>query len=328
MTGSDGNFPPVGFLIHSDASLHDTGWGHPEHQGRLRAVASSVGQDLLALDGRVIQVEPGNIEEEDLLRVHTGVHLTKIRDAVALATRESRLVSLDPDTVVSTNSWKAACGSSAALIKAVKLVHDKELSTAFVATRPPGHHATADRSMGFCLINHVAVAARWLQANRKVQKVLIIDWDVHHGNGTQDIFYADGSVYYFSLHQWPHFPGSGAADEIGEGEGLGMTKNVPVEARTSSVTYCDLFLENFDQVLQSFDPDFILISAGFDVMEGDPLGDLCLEPKDLHFLTTEVIRCAPRGCGVVAALEGGYNPKRTGLGVKAVLRALAEVRSG
>ncbi len=325
MTGPDSSFLPVGFLIHSDASLHDTGWGHPEHQGRLRAIASSVGQDLLALDGRVIQVEPGNIQEEDLLRVHTELHLGNFRDAVGIATRESRLVSLDPDTIVSPNSWKAACGSSAALITAVRMVNDKELSTAFVATRPPGHHATAERAMGFCLINHVAIAVRWLQKNRKVRKVLVIDWDVHHGNGTQDIFYDDGSVYYFSLHQWPHFPGSGTADEIGEGAGLGLTRNLPVKARTSALAYCDLFLENLEQVLQSFEPDFILISAGFDVMEGDPLGDLCLEPEDLHFLTSEVIRCAPKGCGIVAALEGGYDPKRTGLGVKAVLRALAAV---
>jgi len=325
LTGPNSRFLPVGFLIHSDASLHDTGWGHPEHQGRLRAIASSVGQDLLALDGRVIQVEPGNIQEEDLLRVHTELHLGNFRDAVGIATRESRLVSLDPDTIVSPNSWKAACGSSAALITAVRMVNDKELSTAFVATRPPGHHATAERAMGFCLINHVAIAVRWLQENRKVRKVLIIDWDVHHGNGTQDIFYDDGSVYYFSLHQWPHFPGSGTAGEIGEGAGLGLTRNLPVKARTSALAYCGLFLENLEQVLQSFEPDFILISAGFDVMEGDPLGDLCLEPEDLHFLTSEVIRCAPKGCGIVAALEGGYDPKRTGLGVKAVLRALAAV---
>lgn len=325
MTDPSGSLLPVGFLIHADASLHDTGWGHPEHQGRLRAIASSVGQDLLALDGRVIQVEPESIEDEDLLRVHTELHLEKFRDAVGLATRESRLVSLDPDTIVSPNSWKAACGSSAALITAVRMVNDKELSTAFVATRPPGHHATAEQAMGFCLINHVAVAVRWLQANRKVSRVLVIDWDVHHGNGTQDIFYSDGSVYYFSLHQWPHFPGSGAADEIGEGAGLGLTRNLPIKARTSALAYCDLFSENLEQVVQSFDPDFILISAGFDAMEGDPLGNLCLEPEDLNFLTREVIRCAPSGCGIVAALEGGYDPKRTGLGVKAVLRALAAV---
>ena len=321
----DDNAPPVGFFIHPDASLHDTGWGHPEHQGRLRAVASAVGQDLLAIDGKVIQVEPGKIEDQDILRVHTESHLKTLRQAVEISTEESRLVSIDPDTIVSPNSLNAACGSTSALVTAVKMVHGGELSTAFVATRPPGHHATADRAMGFCLVNHVAIAARWLQVNCNVQRVLIIDWDVHHGNGTQDIFYRDGSVYYFSLHQWPHFPGSGSIGESGEGAGTGMTKNVPVKARTSASEYCDLFLDNLEQVLGSFDPEFILISAGFDVMEGDPLGDLCLEPEDLHFLTAEILRRAPKECGVTVTLEGGYDPKRTGLGVKAVLRAVAAV---
>ncbi|SVB45222.1 uncharacterized protein METZ01_LOCUS198076 [marine metagenome] len=325
MSSSDKSILPVGFLIHPHASLHDTGWGHPEHQGRLRAIASSVGKDLLALDGKVIQVEPGEIEEKDLLRVHTREHLEHLEEAVRLATAESRLVSIDSDTIVSPHSWEAACGSSAALVTAAKMVYEEELSTAFVATRPPGHHATADQAMGFCLINHVAIATRWLQENSDVNRVLIIDWDVHHGNGTQDIFYGDGSVYYFSLHQWPHFPGSGAVGEVGEGAGIGLTRNIPVRAGTSPAEYRNLFAHNLEQVLKSFEADFILISAGFDVMEGDPLGGLCLEPEYLHFLTTKVMHTASKQCGIVVALEGGYHPERTGLGVKAVLRALAEV---
>ena len=168
------------------------------------------------LHDKVIQVEPGEATEEDLLRVHSSDHVTLVRDAAERAERESALIRLDPDTVVSPASWRAAIGSSGALLTAVEAVTAGTLASAFVATRPPGHHATPDRAMGFCLINHVAVAARWLQATGRVDRVLIVDWDVHHGNGTQDIFYSDGTVFYMSLHQWPHYPGSGGSDERSE----------------------------------------------------------------------------------------------------------------
>ncbi|HIF07155.1 MAG TPA: histone deacetylase [Gemmatimonadetes bacterium] len=317
--------PPVGFLLHPEAPLHDTGWGHPEHQGRLRALSSAVGRDLLALHEHVVQVEPGDVTQGDLLRVHTPEHLEVLRAAVAEADKESTQVRLDADTVVSGASWGAATGSTAALLTAVGQVADGALSAAFVATRPPGHHATPDRAMGFCLINHVAVAARWLQATGRGERVLIVDWDVHHGNGTQDVFFEDGTVFYLSLHQWPHYPGSGAAEEIGVGEGVGWTLNVPLPAGTSVADYREHFSRSLEQALETSQPDFILISAGFDVMAGDPLGGMLLEPEDLHGLTREVMAGAGPGVGVVAALEGGYDPARTGLGAAAVLRALAGI---
>ena len=187
--------------------------------------------------------------------------------------------------------------------------------------------------MGFCLINHVAVAARWLQATGRAERVLVVDWDVHHGNGTQDTFYADGTVFYLSLHQSPHYPGTGAADETGTGEGEGWTLNVPLPAGTSVADYRQHFSHALEQGLETCHPDFILISAGFDVMAGDPLGGMLLEPEDLYALTCEVMAGAARepraddarGVGIVAALEGGYDPARTGLGAAAVLRALAGI---
>ena len=333
--------PPVGFLLHPDAPLHDTGWRHPEHQGRLRALASTVGRDLLALHEKVIQVEPGQVTEEDLLRVHTPEYLALLRAHVDRAEKEGAPVSLDADTMVSGASWAAATGSTAALLTAAGQVADGTLSSAFVAARPPGHHATAERAMGFCLINHVAVAARWLQATGRAERVLIVDWDVHHGNGTQDTFYADGTVFYLSLHQSPHYPGTGPADETGTGAGEGWTLNVPLPAGTSAADYRQHFSDALEQGLETCRPDFILISAGFDVMAGDPLGGMLLEPEDLHALTCEVMAGAAkesmagaatesedhgsRGVGVVAALEGGYDPARTGLGAAAVLRALAGI---
>ena len=324
---------PVGFLLHPEAPLHDTGWGHPEHQGRLRALASAVGRDLLALHERVVQIEPGQVTDEDLLRVHAPGYLALLRAAVERAEKEGTPVPLDGDTMVSGASWGAATGSTAALLTAAGQVADGTLSSAFVATRPPGHHATPDRAMGFCLINHVAVAARWLQETGRAERVLIVDWDVHHGNGTQDTFYADGTVFYLSLHQSPHYPGTGAASETGVGEGAGWTLNVPLPAGTSATEYSQRFSDALSQGLETCRPDFILISAGFDVMAGDPLGGMLLEPEDLHSLMHEVMAGAAdesgvddaHGVGIVTALEGGYDPARTGLGAAAVIRALAGI---
>jgi acetoin utilization deacetylase AcuC-like enzyme len=286
----------------------------------------------LVLNEKVVQIDPGQVTDEDLLRVHTPEHLALLRGAVEQAGKEAGLVSLDADTIVSAASWGAATGSSAALLTAAERVADGTLSSAFVATRPPGHHATPDRAMGFCLINHVAVAARWLQATGRAERVLIVDWDVHHGNGTQDTFYGDGTVFYLSLHQSPHYPGTGAASETGVGEGAGWTLNVPLAAGTSATEYSRLFSEALGQGVETSRPDFILISAGFDVMAGDPLGGMLLEPEDLHALTREVMAVAKgsgdddsSGVGIVAALEGGYDPDRTGLGAAAVLRALAGI---
>jgi acetoin utilization deacetylase AcuC-like enzyme len=316
----------TGFLLHPSASLHDTGWGHPEHQGRLRFLSSTVGKDMLALFGRAEQVPAGEGSEEDLLRVHTRAHVDRVRDAVARAAESGGLVSLDPDTPVCAASWEAAMGSLGAAISAADAVARGALANAFVATRPPGHHATPDRAMGFCLFNTVAATARWLQAHGHAERVLILDWDVHHGNGTQDVFWEDPSVFYVSLHQAPHYPGTGAASETGSGDGLGTTLNVPLPAGTSREAYHEAFVRALDRVLASFTPDFVLVSAGFDALAGDPLGGLILEPEDFHGLTREVMyRTEVCGKRLVALLEGGYDPKRTGLAAVAVIRALADI---
>ena len=318
-----------GFYLHPASPLHDTGWGHPEHQGRLRALASTVGRDLIALHGHVEHHEGVDGAVEDLLRVHTQSHVDVVRAACARAEEEQAIVALDPDTKVSSASWAAAVGSSGTTIRAVQAVAEGRLRTGFVATRPPGHHATPDQAMGFCLFNNVAVAARWLQAHGHAERVLIVDWDVHHGNGTQEVFYGDPSVFYLSLHAWPHYPGTGSADEHGEGEGAGTTLNVPLPAGTPRDTYRRHFTEALRTATRSFTPDFVLVSAGFDAMAGDPLGGFLLETPDLYAMTVEIVELAVDLCDgrVVTVLEGGYDPPSVGRGAVSVIRALAGLES-
>jgi acetoin utilization deacetylase AcuC-like enzyme len=282
---------------------------------------------MLALHGRVEQVASGAGADEDLLRVHTRTHVEGVRAAVERAAREGTPVSLDPDTRVSAASWDAALGSVGAAIQAAGDVAAGTYANAFVATRPPGHHATPDRVMGFCLFNTVAITARWLQHRRHADRVLILDWDVHHGNGTQDVFWQDPSVFYLSLHQYPHWPGTGAVDEVGAGAGEGATLNVPLPPGTPRAVWLERFHAALDDVFGRFRPDFVLVSSGFDALAGDPLGGQALEPEDFHSLARSVLERADHACGgrVVAVLEGGYDPPRTGLAAAALLRGLAGV---
>jgi acetoin utilization deacetylase AcuC-like enzyme len=315
----------TGFLLHPAAALHDTGWGHPEHQGRLRGLVSAVSKEMLTLHDRVAQMEPRSATEEEILRVHTREHLDRVKYLSDRAMEEERSIPLDSDTLVSGASWDGAVGSSGAVVTAVDAIAQGVIRNAFVGTRPPGHHATPSRAMGFCLFNHVAVAARYVQDQGLGQRILIVDWDVHHGNGTQDVFYDDGNVFYLSLHQYPHFPGTGHPDETGKGPGKGTTLNVTLSPGTSREEYRDSFLEALGEVRNRFAPDFVFISSGFDVLKGDPLGGQEVEPEDLHGFTKDVMALAEEGAGgrVVVLLEGGYVPERVGSGTVSVLRALS-----
>jgi acetoin utilization deacetylase AcuC-like enzyme len=326
---------PTAFALHGASPLHDTGWQHPEHQGRLRSLASSVGRDMLALHGRVEQVPceglwPADEIEAALLRVHTAAHVEMVRAAVERARAEGSPVSIDDDTRVSAASWDAALGSVEAAWCVAEAVARGERHNGFVATRPPGHHATPDRAMGFCLFNTVAVVARWLQAAGHSERVMIIDWDVHHGNGTQDVFWHDDSVFFASIHERPGWPGSGAADEIGEASGRGFTLNAPVPPGTERAAWLDTFEGLVEAAFARFEPDFVLVSAGYDALAGDPLGAQALEPVDFYRATRCVMDRAEAVSGgrLVACLEGGYDPRRTGLGCVATLRGLAGVEPG
>ena len=311
-------------VMHPDCGRHDTGWGHPEHMGRLPAIVRAVERETPALHERVLHRVPGHATELQVLRAHTPGHVARVRRLVAEAETNGRPVTVGGDTVVSAASWEAALAAAGCAAEAAAVVVRGEAGSAFALTRPPGHHATADALMGFCLFNNVAVATRALQAEWSIRRVMIVDWDVHHGNGTQDIFYDDGDVYYLSLHQWPWYPGTGRADERGAAAGRGTTRNVPVRGGTSRGDYLRLYTGALDAAFAEFAPEFVFVSAGFDCLAGDPLGGLLLEPDDIHAMTARLLdqSRATAGGRVVVVLEGGYDPQRAGAGVVATLRAL------
>jgi acetoin utilization deacetylase AcuC-like enzyme len=257
------------FYHHSDCSLHDTGWGHAEHQGRLRAVASAVAAALPDLHADVRPVEGRPLDPALARLVHTERHVRFVTDAVERAAATDELQHVEVDTVVSGRSWGAALAGAGCVVDAVRAVCGGDAATAFAAVRPPGHHAESDRPMGFCLLNNVAIAAAVALDESLAARVLVIDWDVHHGNGTQEIFYDRADVYYLSLHQSPHYPGTGDATERGRGAGQGTTRNLPLPPGLDPLAYVEA-LEAAVEEAASFEPDLLMISAGFDAARGIP----------------------------------------------------------
>ncbi|CAN5758871.1 histone deacetylase family protein [soil metagenome] len=236
------------------------------------------------------------------------------------------LQRLDADTTISMKSFDASLYAAGGAIAGVDAVMSGEARNAFVAARPPGHHATAEHSMGFCIFNNVAIAAKYAQNRYKeVERVAIIDWDVHHGNGTQGIFYTDPSVFFFSMHQYPWYPGTGTRGETGHGRGLGSTMNLPVKAFANAADQRRAFDAAIGDIAASMKPDLIFISAGFDAHESDPLGQLQLEDPDFKAMTRTMMEWADDACGgrIVSCLEGGYDLGTLGETVRVHISELA-----
>jgi acetoin utilization deacetylase AcuC-like enzyme len=315
----------VQFYSHPDCSLHDTGWGHSEHQGRLRAIAQAVAAAMPDLHDKIRPVDAQSLDPVDALLVHTERHVNLVRETVEAAAESGELRQLDVDTVVSGRSWEAALAGAGCAVAATEAVLSGRARTAFAAVRPPGHHAESDRPMGFCLLNNVAIAAAVARQRGLADRVLIVDWDVHHGNGTQEVFYADPNVYYVSLHQSPHYPGTGASTERGVGLGEGTTRNFPMSPGLEASIYVDTLVEGVAEIALDFRPDLLLISAGFDAGIDDPLGGFTLETADFARMTRDLVNATRTSTGgrTVSLLEGGYNPSEMGRNVVAHLQALA-----
>jgi len=305
---------------------HDTGWNHPEHQGRLRAVSSGLERALPELHPRAEGVEGPRIDPGTLRTVHDRGHVERVREAVREAKRAGEPLPFTPDTVVSAGSWDAALAAAGCAVAAVEAIHEDRYRSAFCATRPPGHHATTGRAMGFCLFNGVALAARHAVREGLFERVLIVDWDVHHGNGTQEIFWEDPSVFYLSMHQSPHYPGTGARTERGGGAGEGTTLNVPLPPGLERERYREELLGAVDRAAGDFAPELVLVSCGFDAARGDPLGGFTLEPEDYRDLTVELARrtAASAAGRLVSVLEGGYAVERLGALAAAHVGGLVE----
>jgi acetoin utilization deacetylase AcuC-like enzyme len=301
-------------LIHHEIYLkHDTGPGHPETPQRYRAVMNALREDEKFFSS-LIEITPEKAAKGLVQAAHTPQHFKRVESAF-----EQGFDRLDADTAISMQSFDASLFAAGGVIAGVDAVMQTEAKNAFAAVRPPGHHATSENAMGFCMFNNVAVAARHAQNKYKeVDRVAIIDWDVHHGNGTQGIFYDDPSVFFFSMHQYPWYPGTGSRGETGHGRGLGATMNVPVRARTAATEQKRMFEAAIEDIARKFKPDLIFISAGFDAHETDPLGQLRLEDEDFVAMTRVVKQWAGEACGdrLVSCLEGGYNLATLGATVK------------
>jgi acetoin utilization deacetylase AcuC-like enzyme len=301
------------FISHSDCGGHDTGWGHPEHVGRLRAITRALRQDPEFFHS-VEHLEGRHASIEELELAHDPDYIRAVRQVA-----EQGGGRLDADTVTSRGSWEAATAGAGCVLLGVDLSITGVHPRSFSAVRPPGHHAVYDRAMGFCLFGNVAIAAHYARQKYGLERVLIVDWDVHHGNGTQALVQNEPAIHFVSMHQWPWYPGTGSSDDRGP---HGSIWNIPMAAGLRREEYVDALEAGIDAATKGFVPELILVSAGFDSLAGDPLGGFTLEIEDFESLTRSLVARADSWCSgrLVSALEGGYAPERV---AEASMRHLA-----
>ena len=297
---------------------HQMGPYHPESPERLEVIYAML--DGADMRGHFQEVPVRRAEIEELLLIHSPEYVEELA-----ATEGKEYTYLDPDTQTSSGSYEAALLAAGGMCEAISLVHSGELDNAFALVRPPGHHAEKARAMGFCLINNVAIGARYAQEHLKLQRVLVVDWDLHHGNGTQHSFENDPSILYFSAHQYPFYPGSGALNEAGIGKGEGFTVNVPLSGGYGDGEYVGIFERVLRPIAIEFNPEIILVSAGFDTHKEDPLGGMRVTPAGFAAMTRSIMRMGEECCkgNVVLTLEGGYDIQGQCDSVKAVLKELS-----
>ncbi|HUX13939.1 MAG TPA: histone deacetylase [Spirochaetia bacterium] len=312
----------IGIVRDRLCEKHKNAPVHPERPERLQAIDRMIGSSPDA--GYFIEIASRDALDAELESVHTRKYVETIRQ-----TASRSHTHLDADTGANAHTWSAAVRSAGMALSGLEAVLDRRVPSAFAMTRPPGHHAEADHAMGFCIFNNIAIAAR-SALGKGLTRVAIVDWDVHHGNGTQRTFYDSAEVLYISLHQYPHYPGTGTIEEIGGGAGVGYTMNVPLQSGQGDFEYAQLFAHLVCPVLAEFAPQLVLVSAGFDAHEDDPLAGMRLSAASYSDMTRALL-CTSASTAVAVGnpvpllfiLEGGYNLAALASGVSAVLRTLA-----
>ena len=305
-------------LLDSVYKQHLTGSGHPERPERLDAVVAGLEREGLVRDATRLSTRRAT--EDEIAMAHAREYISVVKRDIARGAHDLST----GDTAVSPKSLDVALEAAGGVLNAVDAVLGGRVKNAFCAVRPPGHHATAVRGMGFCVFNNIAVAARYAQKKHGLKRVMIADWDVHHGNGTQDIFYTDGSVFFFSTHQSPWYPGTGAAAETGESAGRGKTMNCPFPSGSGRKEVVGVVRERLMPAMKDFEPELVMISAGFDSRVGDPLGQFRLTDEDFADLTRMLMDVADEHAGgrVVSVLEGGYSLEGLAAGVASHVKTL------
>ena len=296
--------------------------GHPECTERLTGILEEL--ESSGLMEKTLPIDTRRATEEEIILVHSRPYFDMIKNTSGV-----EFSQLNEDTSACEVSFDAALAGSGGLICSVDSILSDKIDTAFVLARPPGHHAEHDKPMGFCLFNHVAVTAAHLLANHGLRKVLIVDWDVHHGNGTQHIFYDSNKVLYFSVHQFPFYPGTGSLKELGYRDGLGYTVNVPCPSMLGDDDYLRIFKQILEPVAEQYAPEFILISAGFDSYHVDPLGGMLVTQEGFSKLTRFVMRLAEKHCrgNIAFLLEGGYNTAEMGPIILSVVEEILDLKT-
>ncbi len=307
----------IGFVSHTDYQKHNTGAFHPERAPRLEAIVNRLKETGLL--ETLVPIDPFIAPIEWVTEIHTSDYVQYIEESCRRGIK-----ALDPDTRICPLSYHVALLAVGGALAAVDSVMEGRVDQAFVAVRPPGHHAERARAMGFCLFNNIAIATRYLQKHYHLERILIVDWDVHHGNGTQHAFEEDPSVFFFSIHQYPHYPGTGSSEERGKGAGFGFTVNVPVPAGSGDKEYILHFEKTLYPQALAFCPDFVLISAGFDAHKDDPLCATLVTEQGFQAIT-EMVGAIARECcqgRLVSLLEGGYSLDALSRSVEQHLRTL------
>jgi acetoin utilization deacetylase AcuC-like enzyme len=305
------------YVTHSRCTEHNIS-GHPEHAGRIRSVWQKL--EAARLLGRVKVIEPQPVSDDLLLTVHTENYVSMLN----WIPTQDQFVQFDPDTYALPVSPEIARLAAGGVVAAVDVVLSGQASNAFAAVRPPGHHALAERGMGFCILGNVPLAVKHAQRKFGVQRVMVVDFDVHHGNGTQDMFYDDDSVLFISTHQFPFYPGTGALNEVGTGRGEGYTINIPLAAGNGDKNFALVYKEILWRAARLYRPELIIVSAGFDAHWTDPLAMMRLSLTGYAHLTHELIAMAEELCGgkIVFAMEGGYDLNALGYGWVNIAHAL------